>query len=100
MWGSDPVVDVGLIFLSCIPRQLTTSEEHVWPFLTVMLMSYEDKRFHLETHKSNNWFSSPPPKPESHRGEPRFIETIAGQNLGFLCPPKPNKKYRGNAWRK
>ena len=29
VWGSDPIVGVGLIFLSCIPRQLTPSEEHM-----------------------------------------------------------------------
>ena len=26
--------------------------------------------------------------------------TVAGQNLGFLCPVKPNKKYRDRVWRR
>ena len=27
-------------------------------------------------------------------------DSVAGQNLGFLCPPKPIKKYGERVWRK
>lgn len=45
------------------------------PFLTGTLMSGGEEHSHLETCRSNNWFSSPSPESESQRGESRFSES-------------------------
>ena len=46
---------------------------------------------HFCIEKLTEWFSS-----ESSYCDYAF----AGQNFGFLCPPKPNKKDRDRIWRK